>query len=171
MNKKTYIIIGIVLLFVLIILSAVVTKKEETTELSNDPDVIYENAQKESAAVKDNEKKEFTQINLDTYFEMYKNEANDIVLIARPTCGYCQIAEPIIQNVAYEYSLKINYLNTDNFENTEEQTLQNSDEHFSSGLGTPTLVIVGGGKIIDAVDGLVDKAHYIDFFKRNGFIK
>ena len=46
-----------------------------------------------------------------------------------------------------------------------------SDEFFKEGYGTPILLVVGEGKIIDKVDGLTDSAHYVDFFKRNEFIK
>ena len=102
---------------------------------------------------------------------MYNGSEKQIILIARPTCHYCQIAEPILQNLIYEYKLNINYLNTDNFEENDQQTLINSDEKFSNGLGTPTLVVVGEGQIYDNVDGLTDKAHYKEFFKKNGYIK
>ena len=174
MNKsEKYGLIGIlVILIVLLIISSVVNvNKKDNTKLSNDSDVILENAQNESDAVKDSEKGEFTQIDMNGYMEMYRGTEKQIVLIARPTCHYCQIAEPIIQNLIYKYNLPINYLNTDNFGENDEQTLTQSNELFSSGVGTPTMVIISEEKIIDSVDGLTDTAHYIDFFKRNGYIK
>ena len=72
-----------------------------------------ENAEKESESVKSNEIKELNNINVSDYLEFYAGEESKLVLVARPTCHYCQIAEPILQNIAYKYDLEINYLNTD----------------------------------------------------------
>lgn len=171
-KSEKYGLIGIlVLLVVAIVVSGIISVKNDSEEISNDGDEIYNNAQVESAAVKENEKGDFIQIDINQYLEMYNGSEKQIILIARPTCHYCQIAEPILQNLIYEYKLNINYLNTDNFEENDQQTLINSDEKFSNGLGTPTLVVVGEGQIYDAVDGLTDKAHYKEFFKKNGYIK
>ena len=54
---EKYGLIGIaILLVVAIIVSAVVSVKPKTSELSNDPDTIYNNAQIESESIKDSEK-------------------------------------------------------------------------------------------------------------------
>lgn len=171
-KSEKYGLIGIlVLLVVAIVVSGIISVKNDSEELSNDGDEIYNNAQAESSSVKEDEKGDFIQIDINQYLEMYNGSEKQIILIARPTCHYCQIAEPILQNLVYEYKLNINYLNTDNLEADDQQTLLNSDEYFSNGLGTPTLVVVGEGKVHDAVDGLTDKAHYKEFFKKNGYIK
>lgn len=147
------------------------SKKGSGNELTEDANVIIANAQKESSSVKDGEKKELSEIRMDTYLEYFNGSEDKIVLIARPTCQYCQVAEPIIQNVAFENDLDIYYLNTDNFEGEDEANLVRSDDFFSEGFGTPLLLVVKDGKIVNKVDGLTDKAHYIDFFKNTGFIK
>ena len=174
MNKKTIgIIVGIVLGIGLIVLSA--TIKPKTTRnlevLSNDMNVIIANAEKESANVKDEEKKDFININVNQYLEYYQGSEKRIILLARPTCHYCQIAEPIIQKVAKDYNLDINYLNTDEFTEEDQQAFVNSDERFSSGFGTPFMMIVQNGGIIDSVDGLTDYAHYVYLFRKNSIIK
>ena len=172
MNRKIWLIIVSILLIVLLLLSALVgTKEKEDQTLSNDPEVVYANAQKESASVDSKEQKEFIGIDINQYLEMYNGTDKKIVLIARPTCHYCEIAEPILKNIAYLNNLDINYLNTDELTEEDSNTLTTSNEYFESGLGTPTLLIVGNSTIIDHVDGLTDKAHYIDFFKKNEFIK
>ena len=172
MNKQKIFIIGLIaVVVILIILSFFVGGKDnESSTSSNEGDVIYANAQKESAAIKDNEKKEFTQIDINTYLDYYKSDEQTLVLIARPTCQYCMVAEPIIQNIMYEYDLNINYLNTDNFQGDDEATLVKSDDYFSEGFGTPMLLNIAGGRIINSVDGLTDKDHYISYLKENGYI-
>ena len=113
-KSEKYGLIGILtLLVVVIVISCFVKVKPQTGELSNDGDVIFENAQKESSAVADAEKGDFVQIDINQYMEMYNGTEKQLVLIARPTCTYCQIAEPIIQNIIYKYNVTVNYLNTD----------------------------------------------------------
>ena len=173
-KKKTFIIVGVVLVIILLIAAmSIGEKKGSSTDVttSNDASTIVANAQKESDAVKDDEKKEFTQIDVDKYLEYYKGEENTLILIARPTCHYCQIAEPIIQNIAYKYDININYLNTDEFKDDDQEKLVNSDDTFANGFGTPLLLVVSNNKIVDSVDGLTDNAHYTEFFKKCGYIK
>lgn len=174
MKNKILIIIGVVLAVVLIVISSLIGTDNKTSSTSDkateDGLTIVTNAQKESDAVKEDEKKEFTQINVDKYLEYYAGEENKIILVARPTCHYCQIAEPILQNLAFKYDLEINYLNTDEFSDDDQTNFVNSDETFKDGFGTPFLLIVSNNKIVESISGLTDTAHYTSFFKTNGFI-
>ena len=118
MNEKIRTIIITVVIVVVLVLAFTIenNKKTETTsEYSNDVSVILSNAEKESAAVTEEEKIEFPQIDVDTYLDYLNSEEARIILLARPTCHYCQIAEPILQKMAKDYNLTIYYLNTDNF--------------------------------------------------------
>lgn len=169
MNKKTFGIIGIVLVVILLLVSCSI-KSDKEEKSSDDIQTIINNAQKESRNVKEEEQKEFTEINVDEYLNKYNGEEKSIVLIGRPTCHYCQIAEPIIHNIAYKYDLNIFYLNTDNFQDGDSEKLVNSDSFFSSGFGTPLLLVLSNGSINSKVDGLTDTNHYVEFFKSNGFI-
>lgn len=172
-NNKILVILGIVLAAILIIICSMVgtdSNNTKTDKVMEDGQTIVTNAQKESEAVKDEEKKEFTQINVDKYLEYYAGEENKIILVARPTCHYCQIAEPILQNISFKYNIEINYLNTDEFSDDDQTKFINSDDTFKDGFGTPFLLIVSNNKIVSSVNGLTDEAHYISFFKTNGFI-
>lgn len=172
-NNKILIILGIVLAVILIIICSMVgtdSNNTKTDKVMEDGQTIVTNAQKESEAVKDEEKKEFTQINVDKYLEYYAGEENKIILVARPTCHYCQIAEPILQNISFKYNIEINYLNTDEFSDDDQTKFINSDDTFKDGFGTPFLLIVSNNKIVSSVNGLTDEDHYISFFKTNGFI-
>ena len=175
-NKKIFTIIGVSLLVVLLIIGCFVggeksNSSNNNTKLSNNPQEIMQNAQNESEEAKKGEQPELNEISVDTYLEYYNGTDPKLVLIARPTCGYCQIAEPIIKKITNDYGIVINYLNTDNFEGEDSAKFTSSDKEFSSGFGTPMLLVVGNGKIIDKVDGLTDTAHYVDFIKSNNFIK
>ena len=173
-KKKLGIILVVVLVIVLIIAASIggsgsKSEGSSTSGENYDADQIVENAQKESEAVKDSEKKELTNINVDTYLEYFNGEEKKVILLARPTCGYCEIAMPIIQKVAKDYDLEINYLNSDEFEGEDEAKFVASSEEFKE-YGTPTLFIVSNGEVVSMVEGLTDYAHYEQFFKDNGFI-
>lgn len=170
MNKKVFGIIGVILIVLLLLISSSVTKDKETSS-SDDIQTIISNAQEESENVKENEQKEFIDISIDDYLNKYNGEESSLVLIGRPTCHYCQIAEPILHNIAYKYNIDINYLNTDNFQDGDGQKLVESDSFFTNGFGTPLLLVVSNGSINDKQDGLTDTNHYIKFLKKNGYIK
>lgn len=172
MNKKVFGIVGIIVLVVLLIIGCAInpTEKDKNTS-SDDPNTIIANATNEASSIKESEMKEFTEINIDEYLNKYNGEEKSIVFIGRPTCHYCQIADPILHNIAYNYDININYLNTDNFQDGDSQKLVESDEFFSEGFGTPLLLVVSNGQINSKVDGLTDMNHYIEFLKENEFIK
>ena len=173
MKNKTlgYLLIGI--LAVVLLIGLFIQGKEGTgiSTLEDDPEIVIANAQEESAAVTEEEKKEFIQIDMNTYMSFYNGTEEKIVLIARPTCSYCQIAEPILAKIAKDYDFDIHYLNTDEFSEEDQATLVQSDEFFNEGFGTPLLLIVGNGSIINQVQGATDTAHYVQFFEQNKIIE
>jgi len=170
-GKKSVIILLITIVVLLLISLFVGNKDSKSNELSNDATVILNNAQTESSNVKDSEKKEFQEITVADYLNYYEGEEKTLILLARPTCHYCQIAEPILHKIAYDYDLDIKYLNTDEFSEEDSINLVQSNDYFNNGYGTPVLLLVSNGEIIDMVDGLTDTAHYVKFFKDNKFIK
>ena len=96
-NKKIFTIIGVSLLVVLLIIGCFVggeksNSSNSNTKLSNNPQEIMQNAQNESEEAKKGEQPELNEISVDTYLEYYNGTDPKLVLIARPTCGYCQIA-------------------------------------------------------------------------------
>lgn len=140
-----------------------------TTSSSSASDMTSR-AQEESANVPDDEQKDFNDIDIDEYLDLYDGSEDSIVLFSRPTCGYCQIAEPILHHIAYQYKLTINHVNTDEMSSSDETKLVESNDYFSDGFGTPLLVVVSNGEIVDMVSGLVDTENYVKFFTKHGFI-
>ena len=169
-NKEIIFVIGIILVSLIIIYTLGKSDNNIKNE-SNEAQSILEKAEHESKKVKEKEQKDFKMINLATYLEYYTSDEDILVLLARPTCHYCQIAEPILKNLAYKYDIEINYLNTDDFTEEDNNNLMASDEFFSSGYGTPILLYIKNNSIIDKVDGLTNSDGYIEFLRTNGFIK
>lgn len=170
--KIGLIVVGVVILLVLIFILG--SKNEGPTSpdgLSNNPDVILANAEKESAEVTEDQMGDFVDVDVNTYLSYYAGSEAKVILLARPTCHYCTIAEPILHKLVKDYNLEINYLNPDNFTEEDQTNFVQSDEEFSEGFGTPFLFIVRDNQIVDKVDGLTDTAHYIYFFQVNGYIE
>ena len=163
-------IIGVVVLIFIILLIAFAVGKNGEDELSEGSQQIVDRAVAEASAISDDAKKEFTFINVDEYLDYYNGSEAVIVLLARPTCQYCAIAEPILQHIAYTYNLDIKYLNTDDFDEESQMKFVQSNERYHEGYGTPNLLIVANSSIIDIVDGLTDTEEYLEFFQENGFI-
>lgn len=123
------------------------------------------------------EPKEVTleQIGMSEFTTLLNDDSASIIYIARPTCGYCQQQEPIVKQILGEYELPFYYLNTDNLSAEEMSKLFATDETLfgkdGSEFGTPTTIVVKGGKIVDSTVGLTQKDDYLSFLKNNGFIK
>lgn len=164
-------VIGFLILLILVFTIGGAGNDVSSGELSNDPEVILANAESESAAVTEEEMADFTEIDTNTYLSYYAGSEAKIILLARPTCHYCTIAEPILHKIAKDYNLEINYLNPDNFTEEDQTAFIYSDAEFNAGYGTPFLFIVRDNQMIDKVDGLTDTAHYIYFFQVNDYIR
>ena len=182
-NKK--IVIGIVVAIGIILLCALCyfasvaatndagdsySENNSSTTTSTDAADMTTRAQEESANVPDDEQKDFNEISVSEYLDLYDGEEDTLVLFASPTCGYCQIAEPILKHISYQYDITINYVNTSEIDSDDSEKLIDSNDFFSQ-LGTPTLRVVSNGKIVNLVAGLVDTDSYVSFFKDTGFIK
>ena len=170
MNKKVFGVIGVIVLVVLLIVSCSIKPNEKNTSDSGSGSII-ENATIEASEIETDEMKEFIDININEYLNMYNGVENSLVLVGRPTCHYCQIAEPILHNIAYKYDINIYYLNTDNFTDEDADNFIKSNEYFNDGFGTPMLLVVSNGKINDIVDGVTDTKHYLEFLKKNEYIQ
>ena len=141
-----------------------------STEESSGDDTLQV-AIRQAGEVSDDERTVPNEITVDEYLDIYNGNEEKIVLLSRPTCQYCKIATPILENIIYKYNVVINYINTDNLDGDSTSKLISSDEYFSEGYGTPLLLIVGNKKITDEIDGLVTREDYIEFFKKYGFME
>lgn len=178
MNNKKEKIIKIIILVIAFLLVCTLCffasesaneNSSSSTSSQSDSGDITSLAQEEANNIKDSEMKEFTSITVDNFLDMYNGTLNKIVLISRPTCHYCQIAEPILKNISYKYDLEINNLNTDEFSDDDFSKLESSNERFED-FGTPLLVIVSNGTIVDEISGLTTTEIYTEFFRKYEFI-
>ena len=173
MNKKIGIILFIlfIVLILLLTICTIFVKKNEGGILPNEETKIINNAKIESRSIKETKQIKPNEITTNEYFEKYGNSEKSIILISRNTCEYCKIVEPIIFNIAYEEKIEINYLDIEKLTPYEQDTIVNSNEYLKENFDIPLLLIVGDNNIIDKVNGLTDKTHFLEFFQKNNILK
>lgn len=116
---------------------------------------------------------ELASISYSEYKKLKKEDDLSIIYIARPGCSYCQQQEPIVKQIMQEYGLMVNYMNTDDMSSEEIEELINSYDVFKGGdnFGTPTILLVQKGKIVDSTIGYSEKDALVSFFTEHELIE
>ena len=117
--------------------------------------------------------KEHKLITATEYMDLLKGDATQVVFIGRPTCPYSNQQDPILQEIAKEYDIVINYLNIDEQPQTDMAEVLKTYASFTDGQGvsTPTMVIIKNKKVFDVVEGLLNKSEMVNYLKANGIIE
>ena len=111
----------------------------------------------------------FNKLTMNKYLELIKSNEKSIILVARPTCGYCEKFSPLLKEAAKDMDLTINYVNTDEFTNEDWDSFGKSLDYLSKeDWGTPLTLIVQNSKVVAANNGYVELEEIKKFFKENG---
>ena len=109
-------------------------------------------------------------IDYEEYDKLLKSDEKNIIVVGQSTCGYCVQAKLILNEIAEEKDVTINYLNISYMTEEEGEKFESSLEYFEGSWGTPVMMIVQDGKMIDIVEQLVTKDEYIEFLEENGVL-
>ena len=116
------------------------------------------------------EKAGFNEVTLSEYLDLVKSSEKSIILVARPTCGYCQKFTPILKQAMEDMNLTINYIDTDKFSEDDWAPFTESLDYLKSEQwGTPLTLIVQNGEAIAENNGYVELDTIKEFFTNNGF--
>lgn len=160
--KKVLSITGIVLVIILVIGVAY-----GTSNMKDDKSSKTDNKTSETIAL---EEAGFNEVTLDEYLELIKEPEKNIILVARPTCGYCEAFAPILSEAADDLKLGINYIDTDKLSEEDWDTFTNSLDYLNTEeWGTPLTLIVQNGEVVAENNGYSELDAIKDFFKKNGF--
>lgn len=108
-------------------------------------------------------------IGMEEYKTILNGSKPEVVVIGQSTCGYCVHAKLILNEIADDKGIDINYLNISYLSNEEGAELEASLDYFKSNKwGTPLTFILKEGKAIDVLEGYTSLENYISFFERNG---
>lgn len=112
----------------------------------------------------------FNEVSLSEYLNLINSSEKKIVLVARPTCSFCEKFSPILKKAKDDMNLEINYIDTDKFSNDDWTTFSNSLAYLNSEeWGTPLVLIVQKGEVLSVNNGYVDLSTIKAFFETNGF--
>lgn len=165
--KKALGVTSIVLLVALVIGASIgVSHMDKGSGKTNKTEISEENNE---TALED---AGFNKVDIEEFLKLIKNSDKQIILIARPTCGYCEKFTPILKQAMEDMNLTINYVNTDNFSSDDWTKFQNSFDYLASDeWGTPLTLIVQNGEIVDKNNGYVELDAIKEFFNKNGLGK
>lgn len=120
-----------------------------------------------------------TFINYEEYTKILKQTEKQIITIGQTGCSHCIATKPVLNTIAKDYNITINYLNITEMTQSERDSFTNSlseigydeEEFVSSGnFGTPLTLIVENGKVVSYVSGERPTTQFIRAFKKAGVI-
>ena len=89
--------------------------------------------------------------------ELFRNTLNSsnekLIFLGRPTCGYCTALKPVLDNMVVEYNFVYEYIDTDTLRSSQMDEILKTINVTSKEFGTPYLLVVKDGKIIDKHQG------------------
>lgn len=161
--KKVLSVVGIVLLVALVIGAAYGVSNVKKDDKSSNNNA----SENETLALED---AGFNEINVDEYINLLNGSEKSIILVARPTCYYCELFTPILKEAMEDLGLIVNYINTEKFSQDDWNTFNSSINYLSeTEWGTPLTLIVQNGDSVAENNGYTELDDIKDFFKKNGF--
>ena len=102
------------------------------------------------------------------YEELMNSNKPFLMVIIQDGCGYCEMYEPVVEEVANELGIPVNYLNLTNLSSEESSKLSKSNSYLKRNQwGTPTTLFMVGDKVIDSIGQYVEKDTFVSFVKEN----
>ena len=150
-----------ILAIVYVVIIAVLISVGVSYKVKEQPVISEETVTLEEAGFKNISVKEFNKI--------LNSKKKSIVIVARPTCMYCEKFAPVLKEAKDKMNLKINYIDTDEFGEDDWYEFTSSLEFLQGEWGTPLLMIVQDGKLVDKNNGYVEYSDLEKFLNRNGF--
>lgn len=98
------------------------------------------------------------------------SEETQVFYLARPTCHYCILLEPVTETLKQEYQLTYNHINTDKFSTSQLKKILDKFGVNSSTFGTPHITITKNGEVVDQLSGYADENVVFELFQKNGLI-
>lgn len=128
------------------------------------------------SVIESNERsKYFQNISFSDVKEIMNEKESNIIYWAQPNCGFCTQFTPIVKKISYNEKIAFNYLNTANLTQDEYATmityLSAYNEEYSSGVGTPSIIVVNDGKVVDVQVGALSEEGLISYLTSNKLIK
>lgn len=117
----------------------------------------------------------YNEVTVSEAQEIIKDDELSILYWASPDCPHCVRFGPIVKKVSRENKITFNYINAASLTNDEYATMLTYfgafDESYVGGLGTPSIILVQDGKVVDISVGALQESELVNYLKTKGFIK
>lgn len=111
----------------------------------------------------------FTEISVDDFMEMYKENKTYFVYTGRSSCGYCVAFLPFLQQSVSEYDYTLYYLDVDKLSNDDLTEIAELHDDFASTIGgTPMVYVIKNKDVVDINKGYTEYDTYASFLEDNG---
>lgn len=136
----------------------------------DDYNVVFEFLQDNEIIAEDAELA-LNYIDYETYEDLLASDDKEVIVVGQTTCGYCVQAKVILNDVATEHEVEINYIDYAKLDTDEQESFVESLEYFQEEeWGTPIMMIVQNGEIVDMIEQLVTEDEYVEFLEENEVI-
>lgn len=150
----------------------VIASKGKIVDIQNgltDYDQLFALLQ-ENKLISEDAKLSLNYIDYEKYEQLLNGKDKSVVVVGQTKCGYCVQAKLILNDIADEQGVTINYLNYTGLSSEEAEKFKDSLEYFQGSWGTPVMLILQDGKMIDVLSQLETEENYIEFLKENGVL-
>ena len=147
-NKKILVILGVLVLFVgLVVLALVFSEKKTVNE------------------------GEINEIGITEYSKLLASSEKSVIILGSSSCPYAQEARKTAIEIISEYGIEIHYFDLSKMAAGDNEKLMDSLEYLrEEQWGTPLMLIVANGELVEALGGFAGKEGYIAFLKEQGII-
>lgn len=105
-----------------------------------------------------------------THAQTLSSNEKQAIYIGRPTCSYCQLFEPILQEMKERYNFNYYYINTDEITKDQLAAILEKIGIDPNEFGTPYIAFMENGKMVDKQIGYVDAETFFPKLKENKYV-
>ncbi|MDD2378138.1 MAG: thioredoxin family protein [Bacilli bacterium] len=106
----------------------------------------------------------------ETINKLFTKKGSSLIYIGRDTCSWSQRFEPNLNYLKETYKFDYEYIDTDLYDWNTLKGILDKLEIDENEFGTPTIVIVENGKVVDSIVGYLDEKPLFDYLKENKII-
>ena len=106
---------------------------------------------------------------LEKFEETLVLENQQMILLAREGCSYCQMFTPLLDYMAEKYGFEYLYVDTDELTQKTLSSVLEKLDIDEDDFGTPHLSLVQSGKVLDEIAGYVDEQKLLAFLQKHGY--
>lgn len=102
------------------------------------------------------------------YQNLFEEKQTNIIFLERPTCGFCNLFKPILQEASKNYNFQYQDINVDWLTKKELEKILEKLHIRKTSFSTPRLIITEGNNIKDQQIGYMDDLELFNYLKKNG---